>query len=79
MIRIEGIEEESRCAGRSQGSGNLGTYMSGLAYTGNDNLSFAIADELYRTEEILVQTRDERLNSCCFALQAFYSSINDFF
>ena len=57
MIDIQWIDVEGWCACRGKCSGNLGTYVSTLAHTCNDNLALALIHHVYSFLKVVIQIR----------------------
>ena len=59
MVEVEGIDIEAGSAGAAEGGSYLGTDMTALAHTGDDDLALAGEDEVDGLIEIFVELGDE--------------------
>ena len=55
VIYVQRVDIESRCTCRGEGSCNLGTHVSALAHTRNDDLALAMIHHIYGFLKIIVQ------------------------
>ena len=70
------VDIESRCTCRGEGSCNLGTHVSALAHTRNDDLAFAMIHHIYCLFKIVVQIRYLVEDGLCLVAESLLAIIS---